>query len=62
MQGIEKAITDLQTLNEKIREAEKSHDGWKTVQEDLSDSTASNLDDEWKLRTLEPRNLGKNKT
>ena len=59
MKGIKKAIADLETPNKMIKIADKSSAGWKTVEEYLSDSTASDSDNEAKLRAAESRALRK---
>ena len=59
LKGIKKAIADLKTRNEMIKIADKSPGGQKTVEEYLSDSIASDSDDERKLRAAESRALRK---
>ena len=59
MKGIKKVIADLETRNKMIKIADKLPGGWKTVEEYLSGSIASDSDDERKLRTAESRALRK---
>ena len=59
MKGIKKAIADLKTRNKMINIADKSPGGRKTVEKYLTDSIASESDDERKLRAAESRALRK---
>ena len=61
MKGIKKVIADLETRNKMIKIADKLPGGWKTVEEYLSDSIASDSDNEKKLRTAESRAFRKKK-
>ena len=59
MKGIKKVIADLETQNKMIKIADKSPGGWETVKEYLSDSIASDSNDERRLRAVESRALRK---